>query len=685
MRLRQMFLLSVSIGSVTGVVVAVLFATQQWFDLQGARAVDRDVRLMTAILHVPEALNLERAFFAPRLATVDAATPEQTAVVRRQTAVSDAALAEARRLAVTTTDTDALQQLRDTLHQLRGEALKAISRPLADRPQAMIAEYVPQMFAVQEAAGGFSTTVARRIYAEDSETGQIMRVAQRAWDLRDWSGRETTTFIGFVGRHLPMDGAQAETLSTFKGVIDQLWRDVRTSVADVARPRLIAALANVEHDFWGRGGEAFVTNVVPNHGKVLDLQPDDLVEHFLPILASILPLRDTALAEALQQSNNRIYKSYLRLLIATGIVVLAVAAAAGGAFWFDRRVVRPTGGITATILALANGDQNIQVPLRNRSDELGQMAKAIETLRCWLTDASAAALERQNEQQYSLQRGGRIEAMCHAFDTSSTTLLSGFATASKEMQAIAAAVAEAAHETNDRADAVSTAARQASANVQTAANAAEQLSASVLEITHQVALSAQVTDKAVAVVHETDAVVRDLAEGARKIGEVVGLIKTIASQTKLLALNATIEAASAGESGKGFAVVAFEVKTLASQTARAAEEISIQIMQMQTATNQAVQSIKGITQAVSGVSVIAATIAESVEQQGNATAEIARNVKQAALSTHVATENIALVSRTAANTGAIAIEVLDAATRLSSQSGELASNVGSFLGSVRMA
>ena len=170
----------------------------------------------------------------------------------------------------------------------------------------------------------------------------------------------------------------------------------------------------------------------------------------------------------------------------------------------------------------------------------------------------------------------------------------------------------------------------ASEGVQTAASAANQLTSTINEISRQVAQSAKISNQAVVDAQRTDTIVRALADGAEKIGHVVGLITTIAGQTNLLALNATIEAARAGDAGKGFAVVASEVKNLAGQTAKATEEIAAHISQIQSATGEAVDAIRAITGTIEEVSTISTGIAAAIEQQGAATNEIARTVKQMA-------------------------------------------------------
>jgi methyl-accepting chemotaxis protein len=179
--------------------------------------------------------------------------------------------------------------------------------------------------------------------------------------------------------------------------------------------------------------------------------------------------------------------------------------------------------------------------------------------------------------------------------------------------------------------------------------------------------------------------VQSLSEAANKIGEVVSLITDIASQTNLLALNATIEAARAGEAGKGFAVVATEVKSLADQTAKATEEISAQIADIQSATGEAVDAIDSIGKTIRTVDEISSSIAAAVEEQGMATSEIADNVQQAAQGTEEVDTGIAGVREAAGETGSAAEQVLATGQELSTQANTLRMAVDDFLTKVKAA
>ncbi|MGE5547265.1 MAG: methyl-accepting chemotaxis protein [Solirubrobacterales bacterium] len=344
-----------------------------------------------------------------------------------------------------------------------------------------------------------------------------------------------------------------------------------------------------------------------------------------------------------------------------------------------RLISRPVTALTAVMDRLAGGDVGVEIPLRERRDEIGGMARAVQVFK-------ANAVERRRVEEREREAIAQREARAHAieeltrdFDTHAGTALGAVAGAAAEMTVTAQGMSANAEQTSRQAATVATATDQASANVETVAAAAEELSSCISEIGRQVDSSARAAQMAADEAQSTNEMVRGLAHAAARIGDVVSLISDIASQTNLLALNATIEAARAGEAGKGFAVVAGEVKNLATQTARATDEITQQVASVQQATGSTVGAIEGIVARIAVINEIASAIASAVEQQRAATQQIARNVQEAAAGTQEVTVAIGGVTQAAAETGSAACQVLHSANALSQRSDEIRDLVQGFL------
>ncbi len=369
-------------------------------------------------------------------------------------------------------------------------------------------------------------------------------------------------------------------------------------------------------------------------------------------------------------------------LISGALFILATF----GSLLLNSDITRSVNRLRMAMGKLAKNELEIDVPGTDRADEVGQMAAAVMVFKESMVSARLLVAEQQEHKlRAAAEQKAAMNQTADAFEAKVGFLVSMLSSGATELQATAQSMSATANQTNQQATTVAAAADEASAGVQTVAAAAEELTASIHEISRQVAQSAKITGKAVGEARRTDAIVRALAEGAQKIGDVVQLITGIAAQTNLLALNATIEAARAGDAGAGFAVVASEVKSLARQTAQATEEISAQIRQIQDATGEAVQAIKAIGATIEEVNVIASNIAAAVEEQGAATAEIARNVQQTAASTQEVTATIAGVSQAADDTGGAAEQVLNAASGLSQQADQLTNEVNDFVAGVRAA
>jgi methyl-accepting chemotaxis protein len=352
---------------------------------------------------------------------------------------------------------------------------------------------------------------------------------------------------------------------------------------------------------------------------------------------------------------------------------------------FSQRIVDPIIRITAAMSKLAEGGLDVRVPAQSRTDEIGDMAAALQVFKDNAITARSLIEEREREQAVKEERTQRVTKLCTAHERSITDLLRALNSAATDMRSTSQTMHAIVRETGEQAMAAAGASQEANSNVQTAAAATEELSASTAQINNRALHSAQIANKAAEETERAGTVVQELHSTASEIGEVVRMIDEIASQTNLLALNATIEAARAGEAGRGFGVVAGEVKHLAGQTAKATADIAARVAAIQSATEQAVKAIQGVRGTIGEMREISRFVATTMESQSTATHEIAVNTGLVASATAKVTANAQSVSSSMESTGSAANQVVEAAVDLNRQAEALRAEIGSFLENIRAA
>ena len=454
-------------------------------------------------------------------------------------------------------------------------------------------------------------------------------------------------------------GASREFLKTFKGNLDAFYElNVQVLALSSANEKADATRLSLGES----SKKLYAAEAVMN----------ELVESY-----------DASMEQAVLTADEN-HKNAMTFLIAVAVIGVLVSSAIS-LYVIINGVIRPLSRMVGFMGQLRDRDWSVVITDQERQDEVGDIASALQNFKEGGMEQDRLAEQQRLTDEAALKRAQTIEELVQEFENQTAELTEALASSATEMQATAEQLTSQARTTSAQSSTVASAAVEAGSNVQSVASATEELTSSIADISGQMQQASTNSRLALDEAQDASRAMKDLAEAADEIGTVVKLITDIAEQTNLLALNATIEAARAGDAGKGFAVVAGEVKSLASQTGQATDEISKKVSGIQNEAGEATGVIERVRTAIDSLNAIAAGVAAAVEQQAAATQEISRNVQEAATGTDDVVQNIDLVSNGATETEGAAANVATVSEILAERAERMRVSVETFISGIKAA
>jgi methyl-accepting chemotaxis protein len=574
-----------------------------------------------------------------------------------------------------------------TMATLQKEFWEAMAKPKASRRPELAKEYMAATNTMLETLEKLSGTLAAAVNHQDATIDQLLAIKQISWLLRNTAGEASL----IVSTGLSAEKVSPETqlaYTKYTGGIDAAWSALQVTASGMQLPPAISsAIAANKTAYFEPSYIALRDRLLAQlvAGEKTELNANQWTPVTVGRLGAAVAVAEAALDAAKDHAAHLHATAQRSLVMQLVLLTGALALAFGAMTIVTRRVIKPLHTMRDAMLKVAAGDLHVDTGYAARNDEIGALAGALETFKQQSADKVRIEAQERERNAGATARQQAIESYVGEFETMVRQTLGQLGDASGQMRTTSSGLSTISRQTNERVQVAEKASGEASMSVETVAAASEELSASINDISQQAAHAAGIASRAVGQARDTDGTVQGLAQSAGRIGEVVGLINTIAAQTNLLALNATIEAARAGEAGRGFAVVASEVKSLASQTAKATEEISEQIADIQKVAGEAIDAIKNIGGIIGEVNEVATAIAAAVQQQGAATQEITRSTQFAAQGTKNVSDNITGVKADADAAAAAAEDVKQASQTLETQSQQLGNQVTQFLGKIRAA
>ncbi|MET0967582.1 MAG: HAMP domain-containing methyl-accepting chemotaxis protein [Tardiphaga sp.] len=585
----------------------------------------------------------------------------------------------------------ALDRVVGDLQQRWGEAARnwdqlqsaAATKPKASRSVADTDVWYKSMSGVLDSLSDASMSVASEARIADPYVAELVGVRQMAWSVREATGSECSSLRSTIAANEVLSSKNVATIGRVRGAGEQGWSYLKGVMARPGMPTpltdVVSAAAQGYDGFMAQRDDVYrqlgkgTAPVTPAQWTTMCNAP------FEPILAIALKALDLMQQRAEGQYADARFAFYVTILA----TLLALSGAALVLRLIRRRVLHPVRALSQAIGHLSRHEYAEPVPQVGQSDEFSAMAETLEALRQGTIRSEQANAEREAAQAEDVARATRLGALCREFEASVGRTLNTVAKANHKMVAAAEAMTVTAGDATQQTDQIARAVQQAAESINSVAGASEEMRTSLAEVSTKVEQSSKLSAAAVSDAAATNREVGRLAGAAAEIGQVVNVISTIAAQTNLLALNATIEAARAGAEGKGFAVVAGEVKSLASQTATATQQITLQVSAIQGATESAVSAMDAIGARIREVDGLAGSITQAIQGQVNAMNEVSRNAQEVALLTDRVSTQLGAVRNAAAGTVSAAGQVRQTTDELGRQSGHLSLEIERFIAGIR--
>jgi methyl-accepting chemotaxis protein len=550
-----------------------------------------------------------------------------------------------------------------------------IAKPKASRRLALAKEFLDNTQTLLDVLEKVSGSIVASVNHQDATIDQLLSIKQAAWLLRSTAGEVSVTVANGIvaGKMTPEARIRYQKYS---GGTEAAWKALELATGGMQLPQALSGAmienkaAYFDAPFMAQRDRA-VDDLV--EGRAPEWSVTGFVKISVARLVAAVKVAELALDAAREHAVAQHAAAQRSLMLQIGLLVLAVSSTVGALAMVNGRVIGPLNTIRDGMLQVASGDLGVEIGYAQRQDEIGALAGALDTFKQQAREKQGIEAQERERNSAAAARQRTVDACVGEFEGTIRETLSHLGGASNQMRTTSSELSDVSRKTNGRVETAQKASSDASMSVESVAAAAQ--------ATHAAGIASRAVDQA----RQTDGTVQGLAQSASRIGEVVGLINSIAAQTNLLALNATIEAARAGESGRGFAVVASEVKTLASQTAKATDEISEQVAGIQKVAGEAIDAIKRIGGIIGEVNDVATAIAAAVQQQGAATQEITRSTQYASQGTRNVSENITGVKSDADMAAAAADNVKRASETLEKESQHLGNQVNDFLSRIRAA